>query len=143
MATGGTLFEELGFYYVGPIDGHNLDHLVPILENVRDMQDGPVLVHVVTQKGKGYAPAEAAADKGHGVVKFDVVSGKQHKAAANAPGGVPRAAMASASAATGRSPSTRRSSARPGPMSTTRPAGSGCRRAPPTAPSASRARRGT
>jgi 1-deoxy-D-xylulose-5-phosphate synthase len=85
MVTGGTLFEELGFYYVGPIDGHNLDHLVPILENVRDMQDGPVLVHVVTQKGKGYAPAEAAADKGHGVVKFDVVSGKQHKAASNAP----------------------------------------------------------
>ena len=85
MVTGGTLFEELGFYYVGPIDGHNLDHLVPILENVRDMQDGPVLVHVVTQKGKGYAPAEAAADKGHGVVKFDVISGKQHKAASNAP----------------------------------------------------------
>ncbi|MDZ7628331.1 MAG: 1-deoxy-D-xylulose-5-phosphate synthase [Parvularculaceae bacterium] len=85
MVTGGTLFEELGFYYVGPIDGHNLDHLVPILENVRDMQDGPVLVHVVTKKGKGYAPAEAAADKGHGVVKFDVVSGKQHKAASNAP----------------------------------------------------------
>ncbi|MFN0022358.1 MAG: 1-deoxy-D-xylulose-5-phosphate synthase [Parvularculaceae bacterium] len=85
MVTGGTLFEELGFYYVGPIDGHNLDHLVPILENVRDMQDGPVLVHVVTKKGKGYAPAEEAADKGHGVVKFDVVSGKQHKAASNAP----------------------------------------------------------
>jgi 1-deoxy-D-xylulose-5-phosphate synthase len=85
MVTGGTLFEELGFYYVGPIDGHNLDHLVPVLENVRDMQDGPVLVHVVTQKGKGYAPAEAAADKGHGVVKFDVISGKQHKAASNAP----------------------------------------------------------
>ncbi len=85
MVTGGTLFEELGFYYVGPIDGHNLDHLIPVLENVRDMQDGPVLVHVVTTKGKGYAPAEAAADKGHGVVKFDVVSGKQHKAASNAP----------------------------------------------------------
>jgi 1-deoxy-D-xylulose-5-phosphate synthase len=85
MVTGGTLFEELGFYYVGPIDGHNLDHLVPILENVRDMQDGPVLVHVVTKKGKGYAPAEAAADRGHGVVKFDVVSGKQHKASSNAP----------------------------------------------------------
>lgn len=85
MFTGGTLFEELGFYYVGPIDGHNLDHLIPVLENVRDMQDGPVLVHVVTKKGKGYAPAEAAADKGHGVVKFDVVSGKQHKPAANAP----------------------------------------------------------
>jgi len=85
LVTGGTLFEELGFYYVGPIDGHNLDHLIPVLENVRDMEDGPVLVHVVTQKGKGYAPAEEAADKGHGVVKFDVVSGKQHKAASNAP----------------------------------------------------------
>ena len=60
MVTGGTLFEELGFYYVGPIDGHNLDHLIPVLENVRDMQDGPVLIHVVTKKGKGYAPAEAA-----------------------------------------------------------------------------------
>ena len=85
MVTGGTLFEELGFYYVGPIDGHNMDHLIPVLENVRDMEDGPVLVHVVTKKGKGYAPAEAAADKGHGVVKFDVLSGKQHKAASNAP----------------------------------------------------------
>ncbi len=85
MVTGGTLFEELGFYYVGPIDGHNLDHLIPVLENVRDMEDGPVLVHVVTKKGKGYAPAEEAADKGHGVVKFDVVSGKQHKASSNAP----------------------------------------------------------
>ena len=85
MVTGGTLFEELGFYYVGPIDGHNLDHLIPVLENVRDMEDGPVLVHVVTKKGKGYAPAEDAADKGHGVVKFDVISGKQHKAASNAP----------------------------------------------------------
>ncbi len=85
MVTGGTLFEELGFYYVGPIDGHNIDHLIPVLENVRDMEDGPVLVHVVTKKGKGYAPAEEAADKGHGVVKFDVLSGKQHKAASNAP----------------------------------------------------------
>ncbi|MEZ5920804.1 MAG: 1-deoxy-D-xylulose-5-phosphate synthase [Parvularculaceae bacterium] len=85
MVTGGTLFEELGFYYVGPVDGHNLDHLIPVLENVRDMEDGPVLVHVVTQKGKGYAPAEEAADKGHGVVKFDVISGKQHKPAPNAP----------------------------------------------------------
>ncbi len=65
--TGGTLFEELGFYYVGPIDGHNLDHLLPVLKNVRDGDDGPVLIHVVTQKGKGYAPAEAAADKYHGV----------------------------------------------------------------------------
>lgn len=85
MMTGGTLFEELGFYYVGPIDGHNLDHLIPVLENVRDMEDGPVLVHVVTKKGKGYGPAEEAADKGHGVVKFDPLTGKQHKAASNAP----------------------------------------------------------
>ena len=83
--TGGTLFEELGFYYVGPIDGHNLDHLLPVLQNVRDAENGPVLVHVVTQKGKGYAPAEAAADKYHGVVKFDVVTGAQAKAKANAP----------------------------------------------------------
>jgi 1-deoxy-D-xylulose-5-phosphate synthase len=80
MAMGGTLFEELGFYYVGPIDGHNLDQLVPVLENVRDMADGPVLVHVVTVKGKGYAPAEAAADKYHGVQKFDIVTGEQAKA---------------------------------------------------------------
>jgi 1-deoxy-D-xylulose-5-phosphate synthase len=80
MATGGTLFEELGFYYVGPIDGHNLDHLIPVLENVRDAAEGPILVHVVTKKGKGYAPAEAAADKYHGVQKFDVVSGVQAKA---------------------------------------------------------------
>ncbi|HWU72021.1 MAG TPA: 1-deoxy-D-xylulose-5-phosphate synthase N-terminal domain-containing protein, partial [Sphingomonas sp.] len=70
--TGGTLFEELGFYYVGPIDGHNLDHLIPVLENVRDSEHGPILVHVVTKKGKGYGPAEAAADKYHGVQKFDV-----------------------------------------------------------------------
>jgi 1-deoxy-D-xylulose-5-phosphate synthase len=80
MATGGTLFEELGFYYVGPVDGHNLDHLLPVLENVRDAEEGPILVHVVTQKGKGYAPAEAAEDKYHGVQKFDVVSGVQAKA---------------------------------------------------------------
>jgi len=80
MATGGTLFEELGFYYVGPVDGHNLDHLLPVLENVRDGDHGPILVHVVTNKGKGYAPAEAAADKYHGVQKFDVVSGVQAKA---------------------------------------------------------------
>ena len=80
MATGGTLFEELGFYYVGPIDGHNLDHLIPVLENVRDAKEGPVLIHVVTQKGKGYAPAEAAADKYHGVQKFDVITGTQAKA---------------------------------------------------------------
>ncbi|MEL7015700.1 MAG: 1-deoxy-D-xylulose-5-phosphate synthase [Pseudomonadota bacterium] len=85
MVTGGTLFEELGFYYVGPIDGHNLDHLIPVLENARDMKDGPVLVHVVTQKGKGYAPAEEAADKYHGVAKFDVVSGKMNKPTPNAP----------------------------------------------------------
>ncbi len=85
MVTGGTLFEELGFYYVGPIDGHNFDHLLPILKNVRDSKEGPILVHVVTQKGKGYAPAEAATDKYHGVVKFDVATGKQAKAQANAP----------------------------------------------------------
>ncbi|KRE23741.1 1-deoxy-D-xylulose-5-phosphate synthase [Bosea sp. Root483D1] len=83
--TGGTLFEELGFYYVGPIDGHNLDHLLPVLRNVRDAETGPILVHVVTQKGKGYAPAEASADKYHGVVKFDPVTGLQAKAPANAP----------------------------------------------------------
>jgi 1-deoxy-D-xylulose-5-phosphate synthase len=83
--TGGTMFEELGFYYVGPIDGHNLDHLLPVLKNVRDMETGPILVHVVTQKGKGYAPAEASADKYHGVVTFDVVTGTQAKAKANAP----------------------------------------------------------
>src|SRR3989440_1125993 len=83
--TGGTLFEELGFYYVGPIDGLNLDHLVPVLRNVRDAENGPILVHVVTQKGKGYAPAEASSDKYHGVVKFDVATGKQAKAQANAP----------------------------------------------------------
>jgi 1-deoxy-D-xylulose-5-phosphate synthase len=80
LAMGGTLFEELGFYYVGPIDGHDLDHLIPVLENVRDAEEGPILVHVVTQKGKGYAPAEAAPDKYHGVQKFDVVSGVQAKA---------------------------------------------------------------
>ncbi len=85
MATGGTLFEELGFYYVGPIDGHNLDHLIPVLENVRDAEDGPILVHVVTKKGKGYAPAEASADKYHGVQKFDVVSGKQAASPAGPP----------------------------------------------------------
>src|SRR5690349_2333867 len=83
--TGGTLFEELGFYYVGPIDGHNMDHLVPVLRNVRDAEIGPILIHVVTQKGKGYAPAEASSDKYHGVVKFDVATGKQAKAQANAP----------------------------------------------------------
>jgi len=85
MAMGGTLFEEMGFYYVGPIDGHNLDHLLPVLRNVRDAKVGPILVHVVTQKGKGYGPAEAADDKYHGVAKFDVVTGKQAKPKANAP----------------------------------------------------------
>jgi 1-deoxy-D-xylulose-5-phosphate synthase len=85
MATGGTLFEELGFYYVGPIDGHNLDHLIPVLENVRDAAEGPILVHVVTKKGKGYGPAEASADKYHGVQKFDVITGAQAKAPAGPP----------------------------------------------------------
>ena len=86
MLTGGMLFEELGFFYVGPIDGHNLDHLVPVLKNIRDdVESGPILLHVVTQKGKGYAPAEKAADKYHGVNKFDVVTGDQHKTTANAP----------------------------------------------------------
>ena len=80
MTMGGTLFEELGFYYVGPIDGHNLDHLIPVLENVRDAEEGPILVHVVTKKGKGYGPAEASADKYHGVQKFDVITGAQAKA---------------------------------------------------------------
>ncbi|MBD1547665.1 1-deoxy-D-xylulose-5-phosphate synthase [Roseibium aggregatum] len=83
--TGGTLFEELGFYYVGPVDGHNLEHLLPILKNVRDTHHGPVLIHAVTQKGKGYPPAEGAKDKYHGVAKFDVVTGKQAKPKANAP----------------------------------------------------------
>jgi 1-deoxy-D-xylulose-5-phosphate synthase len=85
MVTGGTLFEELGFYYVGPIDGHNLDHLIPVLENVRDSEQGPVLVHVVTKKGKGYAPAENSADKYHGVAKFDVITGEQKKSAGGPP----------------------------------------------------------
>src|SRR5262249_27655978 len=83
--TDGTLFEQLSFFYVGPIDGHNLDHLVPVLKNARDAQNGPILIHIVTQKGKGYPPAEAADDKYHGVVKFDVVTGKQHTARASAP----------------------------------------------------------
>jgi len=83
--TGGTLFEEMGFFHIGPIDGHNLDHLVPVLKNVRDNANGPVLIHVVTQKGKGYPPAEAAPDKYHGVSKFDVITGAQAKAPANAP----------------------------------------------------------
>ncbi|HTK13465.1 MAG TPA: 1-deoxy-D-xylulose-5-phosphate synthase [Xanthobacteraceae bacterium] len=83
--SGGTLFEELGFYYVGPIDGHNLDHLLPVLENVRDAKNGPILIHVVTQKGKGYGPAEESEDKYHGVTMFDVASGKQSKPKTNAP----------------------------------------------------------
>ena len=84
---GGTLFEELGFYYVGPVDGHNLEHLLPVLRNARDSSvDKPILIHAVTRKGKGYPPAEASADKYHGVVKFDVVTGKQAKAPSNAPG---------------------------------------------------------
>ena len=85
MVTGGTLFEELGFYYVGPIDGHNLDHLLPVLENVRDSEQGPVLIHVVTQKGKGYGPAEQSADKYHGVPKFDVVTGEKAKSKSGPP----------------------------------------------------------
>ena len=83
--TGGTLFEELGFFYVGPVDGHNLDHLLPVLRNVKLAKDGPILVHVVTQKGKGYAPAEASDDKYHGVQTFDVASGAQKKSKAAAP----------------------------------------------------------
>ena len=85
MAMGGTLFEELGFYYVGPVDGHNLEQMIPILENVRDAAEGPCLIHVVTQKGKGYAPAEASADKYHGVQKFDVITGEQSKSASGPP----------------------------------------------------------
>jgi 1-deoxy-D-xylulose-5-phosphate synthase len=86
MATGGTLFEELGFFYIGPIDGHNLDHLIPVLKNVRDDDTpGPVLIHIITQKGKGYAPAENSEEKGHGVNKFDVVTGVQVKSKAAAP----------------------------------------------------------
>ena len=85
LVTGGTLFEELGFYYVGPIDGHNLDHLLPVLTNVRNAGEGPILVHCVTQKGKGYEPAENSADKYHGVSRFDVVTGKQAQSKSNAP----------------------------------------------------------
>ncbi|HKT86236.1 MAG TPA: 1-deoxy-D-xylulose-5-phosphate synthase [Novosphingobium sp.] len=85
MAMGGTLFEELGFYYVGPVDGHNLDQLIPVLENVRDAAEGPCLIHVVTKKGKGYAPAEQSADKYHGVQKFNVVTGEQAKTPAGPP----------------------------------------------------------
>jgi 1-deoxy-D-xylulose-5-phosphate synthase len=85
LVTGGTMFEELGFYYVGPIDGHNLDHLLPVLKNVRDAKSGPILIHVVTQKGKGYPPAETSADKYHGVVAFDVATGAQAKSKSAAP----------------------------------------------------------
>ncbi len=85
IAMGGTLFEELGFYYVGPIDGHNLDHLIPVLENVRDAKNGPILIHVVTKKGKGYEPAEQSADKYHGVSKFNVLTGEQKKSNSKAP----------------------------------------------------------
>ena len=85
LVTGGTLFDELGFFYVGPIDGHNIDHLLPVLKNVRDAENGPFLVHVVTKKGKGYAPAEKSADKYHGVVKFDVATGAQVKSKPTAP----------------------------------------------------------
>jgi 1-deoxy-D-xylulose-5-phosphate synthase len=85
LVTGGTLFDELGFFYVGPIDGHNIDHLLPVLRNVRDAENGPFLVHVVTQKGKGYEPAEKSADKYHGVVKFDVATGAQVKSKPTAP----------------------------------------------------------
>ena len=85
MVTGGTLFEELGFYYVGPVDGHNLDHLLPVLKNLRDAKEaGPVLLHCVTKKGQGYKPAEESADKYHGVSKFNVVTGKQEKSKSNA-----------------------------------------------------------
>ncbi len=85
LVNGGTLFDEMGFFYVGPIDGHNLDHLLPVLRNVRDAKNGPFLVHVVTKKGKGYAPAEASDDKYHGVVKFDVATGAQAKSKSAAP----------------------------------------------------------
>ncbi len=85
MVTGGTMFEELGFYYVGPIDGHNLDHLLPVLENVRDSEQGPILVHVVTTKGKGYGPAESSDDKYHGVPKFNVITGEKKKGPAGPP----------------------------------------------------------
>jgi len=86
MAMGGTLFEELGFRYIGPIDGHDLEQLIAVLRNVRDANDGPVLIHAVTQKGKGYAPAELADDKYHGVARFNVVTGEQQKAKAGPPG---------------------------------------------------------
>ena len=121
MAMGGTLFEELGFYYVGPIDGHDLDQLIPVLENVRDAAEGPCLVHVVTQKGKGYAPAENSADKYHGVQKFDVITGEQAKSAAGPPsytGGLRQGADRRGRRATRRSArSPRRCRAAPGSTS--------------------------
>jgi 1-deoxy-D-xylulose-5-phosphate synthase len=85
MTVGGTLFEELGFSYVGPVDGHDMDQLLPLLRTVKARATGPVLIHAVTKKGKGYAPAERAADKGHATAKFDVVTGEQAKAKSNAP----------------------------------------------------------
>ncbi|MEQ9692927.1 1-deoxy-D-xylulose-5-phosphate synthase [Shimia sp. SDUM112013] len=85
MAVGGTLFEELGFSYVGPIDGHDMEQLLPVLRTLHQRATGPVMLHVITKKGKGYAPAEAARDKGHATAKFDVLTGKQHKAPSNAP----------------------------------------------------------
>ena len=134
LVTGGTLFEELGFYYVGPVDGHDVEALVEVLENVRDADIGPMLVHVVTKKGKGYGPAENAADKYHGVVKFDVVSGKQDKGPAAARRAIPAvfaealiAEMPSATRRSSRSP--RR--CRRAPASTSSPSHS------PTAPSTS------
>ena len=86
MVTGGTLFEELGFFYIGPIDGHNLDHLLPVLRNLQKSKwDGPVFVHVVTKKGYGYEPAEKSEDKYHGVSKFNVITGEQSKSKTNTP----------------------------------------------------------
>ncbi len=133
MVGGGTLFEELGFYYVGPIDGHNLDHLLPVLRNVRDMKDGPILVHVVTQKGKGYGPAEASADKYHAVVKFDIATGAQAKSKPNAPSLPervrPEAWSRKPKRTTRSSASPRRCRRAPGSTSSTRPS--------PAAPSTS------
>jgi 1-deoxy-D-xylulose-5-phosphate synthase len=127
MMDGGTLFEELGFYYVGPIDGHNLDHLLPVLKNVRDMETGPILVHVVTQKGKGYGPAEAAADKYHAVAKFDVATGAQAKAKPNAPTRTysARAWSRKPRRTTRSSPSPRRCRRAPASTSSTRPSPTG------------------
>ena len=85
IVTGGKLFSELGFYYVGPIDGHNLDHLLPILRNIKDTNQGPILLHVVTKKGKGYLPAENSNEKFHGVSKFNIATGEQQKSKSNNP----------------------------------------------------------